>query len=85
MSTGTRRTLYLSEVKDKDIMDSIKPLLERYDFSTVIRELVRDGIKYRRGEAQMVLQSSTSAPQLNIKLVKREVDDEAFKNRMDSF
>ncbi|MNP83607.1 hypothetical protein D3C76_1826000 [compost metagenome] len=65
-------------------MDYVKPQLERYDFSTIIRELVRDGMKYRVGEARMVLQSNTPPPPINIKL-KREVDNEAFKNRMDNF
>jgi hypothetical protein len=85
MSTGIRRTLYLSEKKDGDIIEFIEPMIVRYDFSTVIRELVRDGIKYRQGEARMVLQSNTPAPQLNIKLKKREVDNDAFKDRMDNF
>lgn len=54
MSTkgNKRKSLYLSGVRDKDILEYIEPLTNHYDFSQVIRELVRDGIKYRRGASR---------------------------------
>ena len=43
-----RRTLYLRPNKDVDIIEFVSPLLEHGDFSQIIRELVRDGIKFRQ-------------------------------------
>jgi hypothetical protein len=82
-----RNTLYLGE-RDKDIIDVVEPLLERYDFSSIIRELVRDGIKYRQG---VVLQSNTFpvAPQeevlqSNTHLIKKkEISDDELEERLD--
>lgn len=82
-----RNTLYLGE-RDKDIIDVVEPLLERYDFSSIIRELVRDGIKYRQGG---VLQSNTFpiAPQeevlqSNTPLIKKkEISDDELEDRLD--
>ena len=70
-----RNALYLGK-RDQDIVDYIKPLLSHYDFSSVVRDLIRDGIKYRKGMAlqpsslpskpssssQNVLQSMNSSP-----------------------
>lgn len=77
-------------------MDYIHPLLDRYDFSEIIRDLVRDGIKYRTEPKVMaspvvggtVLQSNTPAPAPSlqgIKLGKAEVRDEDLEDRLDSF
>ncbi|AMQ66501.1 hypothetical protein BH753_gp019 [Bacillus phage Shbh1] len=65
---GKRKPLYLSEVTDKDILDYIKPLLGHYNFSLVIRELVRDGMRYREqgkgvGEPSSTLSSHPSHKQ----------------------
>lgn len=94
---NNRRTLYLSDRKDKDILEYIEPLMdERYDFSFVIRELVRDGIKYRTcptaapaPPAQVVPQENgiqSNPPELsNIVLKKKELSDEDIEERLDSF
>ena len=95
---NNRRTLYLSDRKDKDILEFIEPLMdERYDFSFVIRELVRDGIKYRMtptpavssAPAQVVPHESviqSNPPELsNIVLKKKELSDEDIEDRLDSF
>lgn len=47
MRIKNRTPLYLSDIKDEDIVEYIKPLVSRYGFSFVIRELIRDGIKFR--------------------------------------
>ncbi|WCS69294.1 hypothetical protein Goe20_01770 [Bacillus phage vB_BsuM-Goe20] len=97
---NNRRTLYLSDRKDKDILDYIQPLVgDRFDFSFVIRELVRDGIKYRSNPAaaaaptptapQAVYQENSiqsNTPDLsNIALQKKELSDEDIEDRLDSF
>ncbi|WCS69803.1 hypothetical protein Goe25_01750 [Bacillus phage vB_BsuM-Goe25] len=94
---NNRRTLYLSDRKDKDILDYIQPLVGgRFDFSFVIRELVRDGIKYRSNPAaaapaapQAVYQESSiqsNTPDLSdIALQKKELSDEDIEDRLDSF
>ncbi|QZA70232.1 hypothetical protein 278BB001_81 [Bacillus phage 278BB001] len=95
---NNRRTLYLSDRKDKDILDFIEPLVsDRYDFSFVIRELVRDGIKYRTAPtpaaasapAQVVQHENviqSNPPELsNIVLKKKELSDEDIEDRLDSF
>ncbi|APZ82633.1 hypothetical protein Goe24_01740 [Bacillus phage vB_BsuM-Goe24] len=95
---NNRRTLYLSDRKDKDILDYIQPLVgDRFDFSFVIRELVRDGIKYRSNPVaaaaptapQAVYQESSiqsNTPDLsNIALQKKELSDEDIEDRLDSF
>lgn len=59
MTMGNRRPLYLSKDKDKDILEFIEPLLNKYNFSAAIRELVRDGIRYRKYIKNNVVQSHT--------------------------
>jgi hypothetical protein len=87
MSTN-RRTLYLSPRKDTDIINYIEPLIPRSDFSTVIRELVRDGIKMRAGVVpaapRNVLQSNTPSFD-NIKLDKKEVSKSELEDRLAKF
>ncbi|AYJ74193.1 hypothetical protein BSP15_176 [Bacillus phage BSP15] len=93
---NNRRTLYLSDRKDKDILEFIEPLMDdRYDFSFVIRELVRDGIKYRTRPAvaptptQVVPQENgiqSNPPELSdVVLKKKELSDEDIEERLDSF
>jgi hypothetical protein len=87
MSTS-RRTLYLSPKKDTDIIEYIKPLIPRSDFSTVIRELVRDGIKFRAGAvpaaSQNVIQSVN--PSLKrVELKKKELSDADLEDRLSKF
>lgn len=42
-----RQSLYLRERLDADILDVVEPLMKNASFAHVIRELIRDGIKYR--------------------------------------
>ncbi|QEG13660.1 hypothetical protein MARVELLAND_138 [Bacillus phage vB_BspM_MarvelLand] len=42
-----RQSLYLRETLDADILLVVEPLMQTASFAHVIRELVRDGIKYR--------------------------------------
>lgn len=92
MTTGTRKPLYLSEKKDKDILDYVEPMLDQYSFSAIIRELIRDGIKYREESKQqsqpvaqnMVLQSNTP-PLPKIELKSKQVSKDEIENRLDSF
>jgi len=90
-----RRTLYLRDKKDKDIIDYLQPLIEMEDFSSIVRGLIRDGIKFRTQEATVqyvprnvetpsVLQSN-NLDFSDLKLDKKEVEDEEIKARLDDF
>jgi hypothetical protein len=87
-----RNALYLG-ARDKDIVEYIEPLLTRYDFSSIVRELIRDGIKFREGvnrqpspAPQKVLQSShPSKPILDdLVLEDKELDLEDIGNKLDN-
>lgn len=86
-----RRSLYLRERKDKDIIQYIDSLLDKHDFSDIVRDLMRDGIKFRKGEQVNVLQSNTfthtpiTESFEDIELTKKEVSEEDIKARMDGF
>lgn len=96
---SVRRTLYIRPVKDDDILNYLKPLLEREEFSLIVRELIRDGIKYRslsyKPPAQpsgnyenlqnnVVIQSNT--PDFSeVKLEKTEVDRDELDKRLNDF
>jgi len=96
-----RNTLYLSPIRDSDIISYVSPLLYHYDFSQIIRDLVRDGIKYRKGEitkktetvsiqshTSPIIQESNTTPKpslKHIKLEKVEVNDKDLEDRLDSF
>ncbi|GAA5351254.1 hypothetical protein SP3_00056 [Bacillus phage fHSPT3] len=93
---NNRRTLYLSDKKDQDILQYIDPLIgERYDFSFVIRELVRDGIKYRSSpkaaspSPQVVHQENgiqSNPKELpKVELERKELSDKDIEDRLDSF
>jgi len=56
-----RNALYLG-AKDQDIVKYIEPLLDRYDFSSIVRELMRDGIKYRQGVTEQVIAPPAPSP-----------------------
>lgn len=87
-ATNNKRSLYISPTKDADIIEYIKPLLVRYDFSSVIRELVRDGIRFRSApqipQSNYVAQSHTS-PLVNIELKRKEISDDDLEDKLDSF
>lgn len=82
MKDTKRRTLYLSPTKDADINRYIKPLLENYDFSTVIKGLVRDGIQFRSTPQQNFSIQSHTSPQVNIELKRKEVSDDDLEDRI---
>ena len=83
-----RNALYLG-AKDKDITDYINPLLTHYDFSSIVRELIRDGIRYRQGAVPLpgnVLQSSHLSPPItmgDIVLREKELDVDEISNKLD--
>lgn len=94
--TSTRRTLYLRPQKDSDILTFIEPLLKMYDFSHIIRELVRDGIKFRSSSREIVQQPNTFVPirtdlQSNtpsfddIKLEKKQASLDDLNKALDEF
>jgi hypothetical protein len=86
-----RRTLYLRPNKDTDIIKYIEPLLENDDFSSVIRSLVRDGIKFRTTgvpTAPVVYQAGLQShpqPIEKMPLKKKEVSEEELEDRLDNF
>lgn len=85
MSNGTRRPIYFSLTKDSDILQYIGPLEEKYSFSSIIKDLVRDGIRYRTGlKNTLVPQSNTSLP-VNIELKRKEIEDEDLDDLLDNF
>ncbi|AFQ96413.1 hypothetical protein [Bacillus phage vB_BceM_Bc431v3] len=57
-----RRSLYLREDMDDDILQVVTPLLKKNSFAHVMRELARDGMKYREmiKKGGNVTQSNTS-------------------------
>jgi len=80
---GARKTVYLSNMQDKDIIEYVHPLLSKYGFSSVIKELVRDGIQFRsRPKNNNVIQSST--PDFSeVKLEKKEFKPEDIDKSLD--
>jgi hypothetical protein len=87
MSQGIRRPIYLSPTKDSDILDYIKPLEENYSFSSIMKELARDGIKYRAApnNFQNLVSLSHTSPPVNIQLKRKEVTDEELDDMLDNF
>jgi hypothetical protein len=86
---GIRKSLYLSPERDSDIIQFIQPLISHYDFSSVVRDLIRDGMKYRShsygmSEEKKVLQSMHSSIE-SIPLGKKKVSDEDLSARLDNF
>ena len=85
--TKKRRPIYLSPTKDADLIAYIEPLEKKYSFSSIIKELARDGIRYRAAPKNLqnpVLLSNTSPP-VNIELKRKEVTDEELENMLDDF
>lgn len=88
MSTN-RRTLYLRPGKDADILEYIEPLLEKEEFAPVIRELVRDGIKFRTSPPPAIQNSastqSNTQPLRHIELKAKELTNSELEDRLDNF
>jgi len=87
-----RKSVYLRDKMDDDILEVVKPLLKNHSFAHVMRELARDGIKYRKGGGGVVshkiIQSITPeqpAPILDIKLNKKGASDNDIASRLDNF
>lgn len=99
--TGIRKSVYLRKGKDQDIIEYIEPKMKYHDFSGIIRDLVRDGIRYRQGVVQqsmsvemsdLVLQSNTRVLGRELqsflqdtKLEDKAVTDTDLEDRLDSF
>lgn len=82
-----RRPVYLSPTKDADLINYIEPLEKKYSFSSIMKELARDGIKFRSAPNNFqnpVILSNTSPP-VNIELKRKEVTDEELENLLDDF
>lgn len=87
--------MYLRESLDDDILEVIKPLLKNHSFAHVMRELARDGIRYRKGEKGVVShkiiqsvipeQPLPSSPLPDIQLKRKEVSNEDIESRLDDF
>lgn len=87
--------MYLRESLDDDILEVIKPLLKNHSFAHVMRELARDGIRFRRGEKEVVShkviqsvipeQPLPSSPLQDIQLKRKEVSNEDIESRLDDF
>lgn len=55
MGDDLRRPIYLSPTKDQDLRQAIEFYSEngRYSFSHVVREMMRDGLKFRQQKPAM--------------------------------
>lgn len=85
--SGIRRPIYLSPIKDADILKYVEPLEENYSFSSIMKDLARDGIRYRaapKNLENLVLQSHTYPP-VNIDLKRKEKSDEELDDALDNF
>lgn len=87
-----RQPIYFSDSKDADLIKYLSPLLKHKSFSQLIKELVRDGIKYRHNpKPEKVLQSITpnlhaeNPPLQNIELRQKEISNDDIENRLDKF
>lgn len=87
MNSGIRRPIYLSPTKDSDILDYIKPLEENYSFSSIMKELARDGMRYRAAPKNLenLVSLCNTSPKVNIQLKRKEVTDEELEDRFDNF
>ena len=81
-------SLYLRPMRDDDIREYIESLCEyKGDRSDIVRELVRDGIKYRSLQNKDVKSQTIPTEVVNkkIELKKVEVSDDDLENRLDDF
>ena len=90
-----RKSVYLRDKLDDDILEVVIPLLKNHSFAHVMRELARDGIRFRKGEKEVVYpkviqsvipeQSLPSSPLQDIQLKRKEVSNEDIESRLDDF
>lgn len=96
MSYGKRHSIYLRKGKDQDLINYIDSLLPSYDFATVARSLMRDGIKYRNPSktpventtypaAPTVISAEQETEIPPIKFDKTEVSKDELISRLDEF
>ena len=92
MSKGVRKPIYLSAVRDKDILEYIETLTDTYSFSFIMRELIRDGIQYRKQlekeKYAKVLQNHTPNENQSLEglqLTDKKISDEDIEKRLDQF
>lgn len=96
MKIKKRNALYLGE-RDRDIIEYLEPLVTHYDFSSIVRSLIRDGIKYREmtkqnteGSLSFGLPSSPNVEQSHtpkiddIQLDKVQVSEDELDELFDS-
>lgn len=92
-----RKSVYLRDKLDDDILEVVIPLLKNHSFAHVMRELARDGIRFRKGEKEVVPMSHKgiksvipeqplpSSPLQDIQLKRKEVSNKDIENRLDGF
>lgn len=77
-----RASLYFSRRRDKDIINALNfDKLEQGDINWVIKELMRDGIKYRSERNKKTIESTINqnqTPVRNIPIVESNNDDLDF-------
>lgn len=77
-----RASLYFSRRRDKDIINALNfDELEQGDINWVIKELMRDGIKYRSERNKKTIESTINqnqTPVRNIPIVESNNDDLDF-------
>lgn len=86
----TRVSLYFSKRKDKDLIDALNlKKIEKGDINWIIKELLRDGIKYRNGEKTYKKTSiKPDIPQKDfdfddIQIVKEELNESDIMKKLE--
>lgn len=90
----TRVSLYFSERKDKDLIDALNlKEIEKGDINWIIKELLRDGIKYRSGEKtykKTIINQNISKKDFekdfnfdDIKIIKEELDERDIMKKLE--
>lgn len=89
-----RHSIYLRKGKDRDLISYINGLLPDHDFAEIVRDLMRDGIKYRKQKVETdsynkptnsINPPITNSFSPDIKLAKMEVSEDDLKGRLDDF
>jgi len=88
-----RASLYFSRRKDKDIIEELNfSNLEKGDINWAIKELMRDGIKYRKGKISPVKESPVYyTPPIqdtfndfdDIEITKKDLDESEINERLE--
>jgi hypothetical protein len=81
----TRFTLFLRLKKDDDIRKFLEPELERNDFSSVVRGMIRELMKYRQGEVFHRHTSSPAPLPQAPKIERKPISKEEFAKDFEDF